>query len=171
MNTSGLDIGKIKKLVLEKWRSAPELWPVKVMSLARLAELEKQYGGVDKIGGYFTCLRAIRGKTPVEMESLLGFTPGYFSSGVSIWKFTLLPMADQFELRGYTQLPGGNPFDGMVLRVEGASRPQFFGKNGEPLTYIPGMAVEQWEVRSGLLLPAVQMGRVTANQRFTNWKS
>jgi len=168
MSAAGLDITKLKRLVIEKWNSAPELWPVKVISLARLADLEKK-GKVDSVGGYFTCLRAVRGRTPEQMEDILGFARGYFSSGVSIWKLKSLPFLDQFELRGYTQLPGGNPFDGIVIRREG-QRPSFLTQQGTGPTYIPGLGVEQWELKPGLLLPAVEIERVAAGQKFTNWR-
>ncbi len=172
MDLAGLNVPKLKALATEKWRSAPELWPAKVLSLARTVELERRQGGkkLDRVGGYFTCLRAIRFKTPREMEDLLGFAPGAFSSGVSVWKFKTLPTADEFELRGYTQLPGGDPFDGMVLRRSGAARPEFFSKDGGKLDFIPGLAVEQWELRRGLLLPAIEMERVSPGMKFTNWQ-
>lgn len=167
MDTSGLDIGKLKQLAMEKWRSAAQLWPSKAMPLARLLDLERTSGGpIASVGGYFTCLRAIHGRTPEEMESLLGFTPGYYSSGVSVWRFSILPSPSQFELRGYTQLPGGNPFDGIVLRLPGASRPRFFGNQGEAISFVPGLGVEQWELRRGVLLPAVEIGRISYGERF-----
>src|SRR5690349_4640339 len=112
MDLQGLDVNRLKSLVIEKWDSAPELWPVKVLSLGRRSELQQKYGGrnPDLVGGYITCARAIRFKTPREMETILGFAHGSFSSGVSVWKLKTLPTASQFELRGYTQLPGGEQF-------------------------------------------------------------
>jgi hypothetical protein len=167
VDTSGLDVAKLKKLVFKKWQSAPELWPVKVISLDRLSGLERTNGGkLDRVGGYFTCLRAVRRKNPRQMEALLGFAPGFYSSGASIWRFLALPLEDQFELRGYTQLPGGNPFDGIVLRVAGSNRPLFFGKTGEELTYIPGLAVEQWELKPGFLMPAMEIARLGPDQQL-----
>jgi len=171
MDLSGLDVAKLKSLVIEKWLSGPELWPVKVLSLSRTLELERKQGRkLDRVGGYFTCTRAIRARTPQAMEAILGFAPGFFSSGVSVWKLTHLPTPDQFELRGYTQLPGGNPFDGIVLRQNGLSRPQFFSPTGGHLDYIPGLAVEQWELRAGLLLPASELERVPSGAKFTSWR-
>jgi hypothetical protein len=171
MDLSGLDVAKLKSLVIEKWRSGPELWPVKVLSLARTMELERNQGRkLDRVGGYFTCARAIRVKTPRDMEAILGFSPGFFSSGVSVWKLNHLPTPDQFELRGYTQLPGGNPFDGIVVRRTGLPRPQFFSPTGGHLDFIPGLAVEQWELRSGLLLPASELERVPSGATFRNWR-
>ena len=171
MDLSGLDVAKLKSLVIEKWLSAPELWPVKVLSLARTSELEQKQGRtLDRVGGYFTCVRAIRVKTPQEMEDILGFAPGSFGSGVSVWKLNQLPTPDQFELRGYTQLPGGEAFDGIVLRRSDLPRPQFFTQTGGHLDFVPGLAVEQWELRRGLLLPASELERVRAGTKFTKWR-
>lgn len=171
MDLTGLDIPKLKSLAIEKWRSAPELWPVKVLSLARTQELERKQGGMKlaAVGGYFTVARAVRFKTPKEMEDLLGFETGSFRSGVAIWKLGSLPSADQFELRGYTQSPGGENFDGIVIRRVGHPRPQYLTPQGTTAQYVPGLGVEQWELRKGLLLPAIELERVPFGTRFTKW--
>jgi len=172
MDLRGLDVPKIKQNVMEKWRSGPELWPVKVIPVARVAELEFKRGGkkLDTVGGYFTCIRAVRGRTPEEMEDILGYARGYYKSGASIWKFDRLPALGEFELRGYTQLPGGETFDGIVLRRSDAPRPTFLDKQGKALTFIPGTAVEQWELGSGVLIPAHQIDLVMPGSRFTKWR-
>src|SRR5436190_736729 len=143
MDVTGLDVARLKSLAIEKWRSAPELWPVKVLSLARTVDLERKQGGrkLDRVGGYITCARAVRFQTPKAMEDILGFASGAFNSGVSVWKLKSLPTSDQFELKGYTQLPGGNPFDGVVLRHPGSTRPEFLSKHGANLDFIPGLGV------------------------------
>src|SRR4051812_35705649 len=106
----------LKDLVIQKWNSGPRFWPVKVMSMVRLQQLEKDNGGaLSSVGGYFTCLKNVCTHTPAEMEDILGFEKGAFSSGVSIWKFKELPKPDQFEFRGHTQTPQGKRFDGIVL--------------------------------------------------------
>jgi hypothetical protein len=171
MDLSGLDIPKLKSLVIEKWKSAPELWPVKVLSMNRTRELEEKQGGLklDKVGGYFTCLRAIRAKTPAEMEAILGFENGTFSSGVSVWRLNSLPEPGDFNLRGYTQSPGGDPFDGLVIRRSDLSRPQFLAKDGTPARYPPGLGVEQWELKKDLLISATELERVPAGAKFMRW--
>jgi hypothetical protein len=172
MDLSGLDVAKLKSLAIEKWRSGPGLWPVKVLSLARTLELEQKQGGtkLDSVGGYFTCVRAVRFQMPQTMEDILGFAPGTFVSGVSVWKLKTLPPANQFELRGYTQLPGGDPFDGIVFRRSGMARPEFFTNEGTAPKFIPGLAVEQWELLPGLLVPAVELERVPPGKMFTKWQ-
>ncbi|MDX2154417.1 MAG: hypothetical protein SFV54_26990 [Bryobacteraceae bacterium] len=164
MSTAGLNVDKLKQLVKEKWGSKPDCWPVKVISMDRKAELRAQYGPLTKMGGYFTVLRAVQGRTPEEMEDILGFARGYLRSGASVWRFKRLPLPAEYELRGYSQLPGGSPFDGIVLRPEGATRPEFYGKKGEALTYIPGLAVEQWELKA--LVDAEEIGVAAWGQRF-----
>jgi len=106
---------------------------------------------------------------PLEMEDILGFMPGFFASGVSVWRLNGLPTAAQFELRGYTNTPGGEAFDGIVLRRSGLPRPQFFTKDGAPAVYIPGLAVEQWQLADNILVPAVELERVLPGQQFTKW--
>ena len=90
-------------------------------------------------------------------------------SGACLFKFLSLPAPDQFELRGYTQLPAGNPFDGIVVRSLGA-RPQFFDHSGDPSVFIPGLGVEQWELKRGLVLPAMELARLAPDQKFTQWR-
>jgi len=171
MDTTGLDVPKLKSIVIEKWRSGPEFWPVKVLSMSRKIELEKENGKeLDAVGGYFTCLRNIRAKTPAEMEDILGLQQGSFSSGVAIWKFKELPKSNQFNLRGYTQTPGGENFDGIVIRRNDRSRPEFFERDGSPAKYPPGLAVEQWEVCKGILLPATELDRVAYGAKFLGWR-
>jgi hypothetical protein len=105
-----------------------------------------------------------------SLEDIVGFAPGTFASGVSVWRHHDLPAPDQFELRGYTQLPGGQPFDGIVLRRPGAARPEFFAKNGSKLDFIPGLAVEQWELRPKLLVPCTELERVLPDAKFAQWR-
>ena len=170
MNVSGPNLSKLKQLVIEKWQSGPELWPVKAISLMRLGELQSKNDGQVNVGGYFTCLRAVRGRTPEEMADLLGFARDYLCSGVAILKFVRLPEPEEFELKGYSQTPEGKPFDGFVLRKAGQQRPEYTDKNGNSLTFIPGLAVEQWTIRSGLELPTVLLERVMPGLRFTKWR-
>jgi hypothetical protein len=170
MDEMSFDIPKLKALVREKWLSAPECWPVKVLSIARTIQLEKQGGRpLDRVGGYITCIRAVRFKTPQHMEDILGFAPGSFASGVAVWKLKFLPAPAQFELRGYTQTPQGKNFDGIVLRRSDRDRPQYFSRDGVPSPYPPGLGVEQWEIKKDLLLPAVELDRVLPGTRFTKW--
>ena len=129
--------------------------------MVRLQQLEKDNGGaMSSVGGYFTCLKNVCMHTPAEMEDILGFEKGAFSSGVSIWKFKELPKPDQFEFRGHTQTPQGKRFDGIVLTRSDQKRPVFLDKDGKPAKYPPGLAVEQWEVAENFRLPAIEIKKV-----------
>lgn len=104
------------------------------------------------------------------MEDILGFTPGFFGSGVSVWKLKDLPTIDQFELKGYTQLPGVEPFEGIVLRRPDIPRPQFFKRDGTRPDFVPGLAVEQWELQKGLQVAATELERVPFGEKFRKWR-
>ena len=140
------------------------------MSINRLMELERQCNHpLDGVGGYITCIGKLRAKTPAEMEDLLGFQKGTFGSGVSVWKLKSLPKADDFELRGYTYLPGGNTFDGTVIPRSGASRPDYFDQHGALSKYPPWLGIEQWEIRPNVILPATELERVPFGAKLMRW--
>jgi hypothetical protein len=86
---------------------------------------------VRQIRGWFTTEIFLLGKTPEDMERLLGFDgrPGqeYLRHGVDVFEFTRPIRAGEFELGGaYTYLPGGKPWDGVDLRwPPGAGAPQW----------------------------------------------
>ncbi len=103
------------------------------------------------------------------MEDILGFQKGTFSSGVSVWKLNDLPKPDEFELRGYTQTPGGENFDGIVIRRSDLRRPQYVLRDGTLAKFPPGLAVEQWELAKNVLLPATELERVPFGVKFTKW--
>lgn len=171
MDTSGLDVRKLKALVIEKWQSGPEYWPAKVMAATRAAELEGKLGKkLGSVGGYITCLRNVCGKTPAQMEDLLGFQKGAFGSGVVLWKLDRLPKPEEFELRGYTYLPGGERFDGAVVRRSNLPRPQYFEKDGTPSKFPPGLGVEQWELSPGVMVPATEIQKVPFGATSMKWR-
>ena len=166
-------VSKLKAMARDKWNSQ-DCWPVKVMSLVRLASLQRDYGVVSQVSGYITVRRAVFGRSPMEMADILGFHPSLFMSGVSIWKLNALPTDDQFELRSYTNLPKGLPLNPpdeekvLVVRQPGRARPYFFDKkNGHELEYPPGLMVEQWELTQRV--PATEIQKVLPSQRFTSW--
>ena len=158
-------VSKLKAMARDKWNSQ-DCWPVKVMSLVRLASLQRDYGVVSQVSGYITVRRAVFGRSPMEMADILGLHPSEFVSGVSIWKLNVLPADDQFELRSYTNQPGGRPFDGVVVRQPGRARPYFY-ENGRESQYPPGLMVEQWELTQRV--PATEIQKVLPSQRFTSW--
>jgi hypothetical protein len=74
-----------------------------------------------KIKGWITSEIFLVGKTPEEMERLLGFDsrPGreYLAHGIDVFAFTRHIRSHEFKLGGaYTYLPGGRPWDGIDLQ-------------------------------------------------------
>jgi hypothetical protein len=84
-----------------------------------------------RIKGWVTHEIFLMGKTPEEMERLLGFDgrPGseYLPHGIDAYLITRPVQEDEFELRGaYTYLPNGNEWDGVDLRwPPGTGAPQW----------------------------------------------
>ena len=170
MDTSGLDVPKLKSLVIEKWNSDPCKWPAKAMSMARVSELEAKLGKrLDSVSGFITCLVNVLGKTPSDLEDTLGVQKGAFASGVVIFRLNTLPKSSEFQLRGYTYLPNGARFDGLVLRRSDMQRPTYFDKNGNPSKFPPGLGVEQWEINPDVLIPATELERVPFGAKSMKW--
>lgn len=88
---------------------------------------------VTRIKGWITSEIFLLGKTPEDMERLLGFDnrPGheYLLNGIDVFEFTRPIREGEFELGGaYTYLPGGKPWDGKDLR------------------WPPGLGAPQWKL-------------------------
>jgi hypothetical protein len=61
--------------------------------------------------GFFTSQGWLRGKTLSEIELLIGYRPGRLSAGASVYAFTRVPENWEFEVSGYTNVPGGQAID------------------------------------------------------------
>lgn len=137
------DIKKLKQMVMERWQAGGENTLVKVMPKGMPADDTRMIG-------YCTSIKYIAGRTPDEMERILGFAPGTkLRDGAEIYRVDPLPSADQFEFRAYSYLPDG--------------KPQIDGKVVNP-AYPPGEGAPQWELsgypQSGLKwLAAAQPGQ------------
>ena len=143
---AGLDVEKLKRDVIVMWRSGRGNTLVKVLPKGAVAS-------DDRMVGCCTTLGYVVGRTPEEMERILGFkSRTKLKNGAEIFRVDPLPSAEQFELRAYSYLPAGVPqVNGRVLNE----------------AYPPGEGAPQWELanypQSGLRwLTAVQPG-----QRFT----
>lgn len=108
----------LKELAIQSWKLEGPDALVKVVPAGASGEA---------VTGYVTQLKYIAGRTPAEMEQVLGLKPGMLKDGASITAPTRLPTAAEFNLRGYTQLPGGKPF------VPGTEWP-------------PGLGAPQWQL-------------------------
>jgi len=60
-----------------------------------------------QVTGFFTRERWILGRTPIEMEGLLGFGPGRMANGAAVYALLFLPLNHEFELAGYTHWARG----------------------------------------------------------------
>lgn len=125
----------LQKQQLIEWWIANRVVLVRVIS----ADRSDREGGK----GYFSRLDSIKGKTPKQMEGLLGFKSGSLSSGAKV--FSLKP--DQlrprdFEMKGYTHLPGGKP-----TNFKGKSKEEI-EKELKSMKYPPGGGVLQIDVTS-----------------------
>ena len=128
----------LKQLAMKSWELEGPNQLVKVIP-----------AGADASGvtGYITQLKFIAGKTVGEMEQILGLKPGMLGEGAQILKPNRLPNAGEFNLRGYTNTPGGAPF------VPGSAWP-------------PGLGSPQWQLGQGVQLPGELMGTVAPGQAF-----
>lgn len=108
----------------------------------------------DRAAGYCTSFKFVVGRTPSEMEAVLGFAPGTrLALGAEIYLVRPLPTATQFELRAYTHLPGG------VATDDPAYRPH--------PDYVPGYGAPQWELTSYPQSGLRHIGTANPGQRFS----
>ncbi len=49
-----------------------------------------------QVTGFFTRERWILGRTPIEMEGLLGFGPGRMANGAAVYALLFLPLNHEF---------------------------------------------------------------------------
>jgi hypothetical protein len=123
--TGPLNVDALKAVVIERWREGGMETLVKVMPKGSRPSPEH-------VIGYCTSIKFVVGRTPLEMEAILGFAAGTkLALGAEIYMVRPLPTAMQFELRGYTQLPGGVP----VTPAHPVDR-----------RYPPGLGAPQWEL-------------------------
>lgn len=97
-----------KTIYLLQRKSLIERLVEKGIVLARVIDSNRP--DQDGCAGYFTRLDSIKGKTPKDMEHLLGMKAGTYEKGVKV--FTLAPSRldpREFLTRGYSYLPGGKP--------------------------------------------------------------
>ena len=99
MDVSGLDIKILKREAIAYWNLDPRNRPVKITSINRDPMFWAE--------GYVTCYKFVGGRSLPEVEQILGLKVGELSSGAFFHEFIDYPTADQFELKGYSQCPGG----------------------------------------------------------------
>ncbi len=87
---------------------------------------------VEGAKGYFGKSAGMSGRSPQQIAKLLGLKPEKYTKGANIHRLKQLPQKHQFEVRGYTHLPGG-----VALPA---------GKSADPGGYGPGEGALQWEL-------------------------
>jgi hypothetical protein len=119
-----LDEIKLKKLVLDTWSAFGPDTLVKVMAAGSTPVAGRAVG-------YCSTIKFVIGRTPAEMESVLGLRSGTkLSSGAEIFAVFPLPSAEEFDLRGYTHTPEGIPTDVKTPHPD----------------YPPGQGAPQWDL-------------------------
>lgn len=144
MSLAGLDESKLKAIALAMWRRGGMDTLVKVMPKAAIPSAARQIG-------YCTTFKFIAGRTPIEMEYIVGLRENTkLVAGAAIFIVTPLPAASGFSLRGYTQTP-----EGVSTHIK-APHPD----------YPPGAGAPQWELHS--LQSALRpLAVVEPGQRFS----
>jgi hypothetical protein len=123
-----LDTAKLKAIVIEMWKSGGMDTLVKVAPKGTAPD-------ASRTSGYCTTFKYIVGRTPSEIEHIVGLAIGSkLVGGADVFVVDPLPLPTQFELRGYTQCPGGVPTDA----------PTYVPHPGYP----PGLGAPQWELSS-----------------------
>jgi hypothetical protein len=113
--------------------------PVKVMPLTDHAP--------KTVAGYFTQQKYVWGKTPEEMESLLGIF-GKLRYGAFVLQFDRPLVENDYENKAYSYLPDGKEYV----------------PNPNEKTYLPGKGVPQW--RLSRAVDATCIAKVQPNQPF-----
>lgn len=121
-----LDDAKLKRLVIDVWRRGGADTLVKVFAAATVTDPARPVG-------YCTTLKYLVGRTPAQMERVIGLKAGTkLRLGAEIHLVTPLPGPGEFDLRGYTQLPGGRATNDPAYRHNDA--------------YPPGLGAPQWDL-------------------------
>lgn len=111
--------------------------PVKVVALYR--------SPLTAVRSCMTQEKNIKVQPPSEIELRLGLPRGTLAGGAHVMALSRLPWAHEFELRGYTNLPGGQRY------LPGG-------------VYPPGSGVPQWELIVDI--PCTPVKVASPGQRF-----
>ena len=137
--TSTLDQAVLKRNAIAYWQQGARNRPVKVTSFSRAPTFWSE--------GYITCHKFIAGRTLSDAEKILGLRPGELNAGAYLYEFLRLPTADEFETRGYTQTPGGQPWHAGSV-------------------YPAGAGAAQWEVRRNTFVPTRLIAAILPGQNI-----
>jgi hypothetical protein len=122
-----MNTAKLKAIVIEMWRRGG--MDTLVKAVPKGLEPDPL-----RTSGYCTTFKFIVGRTPSEVEQIVGLAIGSkLVSGADIYTFDPLPSPAQFELRGYSQCPAGISTDNTSNYVPHPGYP-------------PGLGAQQWEL-------------------------
>jgi hypothetical protein len=142
-----LNAAKLKSIVIEMWKCGGMDTLVKVAAKGTAPDPSRS-------SGYCTTFKFIVGRTPSEIEQIVGLAIGSkLVSGADIFVVDPLPLPAQFELRGYSQCPAGVPTDA----------PTYIPHPGYP----PGLGAPQWELSGYSQTGWTKIATVEAGQIFS----
>jgi hypothetical protein len=127
MPTAGtLDTAKLKAMAISLWKRGGMDTLIKVAP--RGMTPNPAY-----TAGYCTTFKYVAGRTPAEIEEIVGLAKGSkLVGGADVFVVDPLPQPAQFELRGYSQCPAG-----VATNTRG-----YIPHPGYP----PGLGAPQWEL-------------------------
>jgi len=145
--SGNLDIAKLKAMAISLWKRGGVDTLVKVTPRGTTPN-------PSFTAGYCTTFKYIAGRTPAEMEDIVGLAKGSkLAGGADIFVVDPLPTASQFELRGYTQTPAG----------VATNTPGYIPHPGYP----PGLGAPQWELSGYPQSGLKRIASVLPGQRFS----
>lgn len=145
--SGNLDGAKLKALAIALWKRGGMDTLVKVAPRGTTPNAAFT-------AGYCTTFKFIAGRTPAEMEDIVGLARGSkLAGGAEIFVVDPLPIPAQFELRGYSQCPAGVP----------TNAPGYVAHPAYP----PGLGAPQWELSGYPQSGLKRIASVPPGQRFS----
>lgn len=114
-----------------------EVWSLRGPN--QIVKVQPSGGGVaSQLGGYITLGKFLLGKTPQQIEEAIGLPHGLLRGGARIYRFTRLPLVEEYEYELTALHPGGLAYN------PAHSNP----------AYPPGnRAIHQWAIKPGTQIP------------------
>ncbi|MBI1181989.1 MAG: hypothetical protein GC201_15700 [Alphaproteobacteria bacterium] len=157
-----LNVPALKVMVINEWRKAGPNTLVKVVPKERPLAVDAG-AKAPLAAGYVTQIKFVTGASPAEMERRLGFGVSKYTGrtilfgGAIVYRLLRLPTAEEFDFRGYSQLPDGySTSDQEYADVEEENRKM----------YPPGSGVPQWELCKGVGIPCKEIASLAYHEVF-----
>jgi hypothetical protein len=145
--SGNLDAGKLKDMAISMWKRGG------MDTLVKVAPKGMTPNPTYSVG-YCTTFKYIVGRTPIEIEEIVGLARGSkLLGGADIFVVDPLPQQNQFELRGYSQCPAGLA----------TNTPGYIPHPGYP----PGLGAPQWELKGYPQNGLKWIASVAPGQQFT----